>query len=105
MLKPGHPCCGGRPVPYELRDGLLRTPLSEAQGTVILALLGRPYLTRMDMAEALWEFADDMPDFWYGAVKQRVFKLNRKLARFGHRFVWQQNIYRLVETVPERKAA
>ena len=105
MLKPGRYWRCGLPILFELRDGLQRTPLSEAQGTVVLAFLGRPYLTRMDIAEALWENADDMPDFWHNSFHQRVLKLNRKLARFGHRIVWGQAVYRLEETVPERMAA
>ncbi len=105
MLKPGHRWRSGQPIPYELRDGPLRVPLSEVQGTLVLAFLGKPYLTRMDIAEVLWEDADDMPDCWHNTLHQHVLKLNRKLAHFGHRTVWRQNVYRLEETVPERIAA
>ncbi len=82
MLKAGHRWRGNRLAPFELRDGALREPLSEAQGMVILALLGRPFLTRMDMVELAWEHPDDMPDQWLPLLWARLWKLNRKLAPF-----------------------
>ncbi len=95
----------GRRAPYELKAGDARVPLSEAQGTIILALLGNPYLRLMDLAEIVWADPDDMPDQWLVALRCRVWKLNRKLARMSARIVWRQDIYRLVETDPERIAA
>ena len=105
MLKPGRAWRGGCRLSYELRDERARTPLTEVQGTIILALLGNPYLTYMDLAEIIWGHPDDIPDFWLDPLRCRVWKLNRKLARFGQRIVWRQDIYRLEETMPERIAA
>ena len=82
MLKPGHRWRGNRLAPFEIKQGRLRAALSEVQGTVVLALLGNPYLTRMEMAELLWEHPDDMPDVWLPLLWSRVWKLNKKLAPF-----------------------
>ena len=82
ILNPGHRWRGNRLASFELRAGPLREALSEAQGMVILALLGRPFLTRMDMAELAWEHPDDMPDEWLPLLWSRVWKINKKLATF-----------------------
>lgn len=105
MLKLGHRYSNRCPAFYELREGASCASLTEAEGIIVLALLGRPYLTRMDMIEVMWLSADDMPDFWHGSFQLRLWRLGRKLALFGHRIARHQGAYCLEETVPERMAA
>ncbi len=111
MLKRGHQrwrkrgLAGPRRWPYMLRGKHLEIPLSTAAGIIVLALLCNSHLTQEEMVEILWPDPDKQPDYWRFTMKQRVWVLNQKLARFGRRIDVQKKIYRLVETDPERIAA
>ncbi len=96
---------GGCLASYELRNWSMRLPLCESHGRIVLALLANRYLTRTDMVELAWPSVVDQPDYWMPPLCLRIWHINHKLANFGYRIVWRQDIYRLVELAPERIAA
>ena len=105
MLKFGYRRRGPGLIYFGVKSGTVRTGLSSIQGMIVLALLGRPEMTRLDLAEVVWPDPNTMPDVWDATLRSHVCTLNKRIARHGHRVTSSNTIYRLVETVPQRMAA
>ena len=92
-------------LPYELRATGCRVLLNTTNGLIVLALLGSPALSEVELAEIRWPEPDDMPDTWAECLHVQICRINALILSAGVRITGAQRHYKLVEINSMRVAA